>query len=143
MIRQVCYLSYFTEQSGFIFPYELPQHYYAPGLFLIEQEHSGEHAYSYSFDAMDNGKRVTLQLIRVDEGNPYSTLYVVRTTHYGSFWFNVEKINPRLRYIGQNPKLTNHSDLSLVKTTDSDKLERICKNYDFFFIGSMLREDES
>ena len=143
MNETVCYLSYFAEQLGFLFPYELPLQYYAPGLFLIEPTPNGDYAYSYSFDAMDNGRRITLNLVRADEGNSQSTLYVVKTKHYGSFWFNVEKINPNFRYIGKNPKLTNHSGLSLLETTDSDKLERICKIYDFFFIGSMLRENDS
>lgn len=140
MNRTVYYLSFYSQQGGFLFPDELPPNYYSPGLFLIEPEKNGDYSYAYSFDAMDNGNRVSLKLVRVDEGNPRSTLYVVRTEHYGSFWFNLEKINPSLRYMGSRQQLMNHNDFSIAMTTDSRKLERICHKFNFYFIGSTLRE---
>lgn len=143
MNNTVFYLSYFLESNGFLFPQELPKNYYAPGLFLIEPSDNGEYAYSYSFDAMDNGQRVSLQLVRADEGDPYSTLCVVRTQHYGSFWFNIVRINPSVKYVGNYNELNDHNSFSLVETVNSDKLERTCKKYNFYFIGSTLRENES
>jgi len=138
----VYYLSFYSEQSGFLFPEELPRNYYSPGLFLLEPEDDGSYAYNYTFDAMDNGKRVSLDLVRADEGNLQSNLYVVRTKHYGSFWFNLEKTNPNLRYEGNKQQLINHTHLSIVMTTDSDKLERVCQSFDFYFIGSTLSEND-
>jgi hypothetical protein len=138
----VYYLSFHSEQAGFLFPDELPQNYYSPGLFLIETEEDNNYSYDYTFNAMDNGKRVSLNLVRADEGNQSSSLYVVRTKHYGSFWFNLEQINPRLRYIGSKHQLTNRNQLSVAMATDSDKLERVCHKFNFYFIGSTLREPD-
>lgn len=138
----VYYLSFYSEQQGFLFPNELPQNYYSPGLFLVEPNENGAFSYGYTFDAMDNGNRISLKLIRANEGDPNSILYVVRTNNYGSFWFNLESINQRIRYIGRNPKLGNHNPMAAVMTTDSDKLERVCKNYNFYFIGSTLNEED-
>lgn len=137
----VYYLSYYSEQQGFLFPNELPKNYYSPGLFLVEPNENGTFSYRYTFDAMDNGNRISLKLTRANEGDPNSTLYVVRTKNYGSFWFNLESINQRIRYIGRNPKLGNHNPMAVAMTTDSDKLERVCKNYNFYFIGSTLNEE--
>lgn len=137
----VYYLSYYSEQQGFLFPNELPNNYYSPGLFIVEASDNGTFYYEYTFDAMDNGNRISLKLSRANEGDPSSTLYVVRTKNYGSFWFNLESINQLIRYIGRNPKLGNHNYMAVAVTTDSDKLERVCKNYNFYFIGSTLNEE--
>lgn len=142
MRNNVYYLSFYNDPVGFLFPDELPNNYYSPGLFLLETENDGNYAYSYSFDAMDNGTRVEHKLFRANEGDSSSTLYVVRTKHYGSFWFNLEMINPHLRYSGKRTQLHNHRNFSVAMTTDSDKLERICHKYNFYFIGSTLREDD-
>ena len=140
MNRTVYYLSFHSQQGGFLFPDELPPNYYSPGLFLIEPEKNGDYPYAYTFDAMDNGTRVSLKLIRAAEDNPRSTLYVVKTKHYGSFWFNLELINPSFRYLGSRQQLANHNDFSIAMTTDSSKLERVCHKFKFYFIGSTLRE---
>ena len=140
MNSAVYYLCFLGERSGFLFPDELPQNYYSPGLFLITPEQDDTYAYSYSFDAMDNGRRISLSLVRADEGNPMSALYVVRTKKYGSFWFDLRRINPLLRYIGNRQQLSKHGDFSVATTTNADKLERACKNFNFYFIGSTLRE---
>ncbi|MFY8352238.1 hypothetical protein AAEU29_16980 [Pseudoalteromonas sp. SSM20] len=142
MNSPVYYLSFYNEGGGFLFPDELPSNYYSPGLFLIESSHDGTYPYAFSFDAMDNGKRVSLKLVRADEGNPKSTLYVVRTEHYGSFWFNLEVVNPALPYLGSRPQLKQISGFSMAVTTDSSKLERACHNFDFYFIGSTLLEND-
>lgn len=142
MNNRVYYLSFFSEGGGFLFPDELPKNYYSPGLFLIESDRSGKYSYAFSFDAMDNGKRVSLKLERANEGDPRSTLYVVRTKHYGSFWFKLEDINPSLGYLGVKLKLKNNHSFSVAISKDSEKLERVCRNFDFYFIGSTLCEKD-
>jgi hypothetical protein len=139
MNGEVYYLSFFSELQGFLFPDELPINYYSPGLFLVIPEGNGVHAYSYTFDAMDNGRRISLSLLRADEENPQSTLYVVKTNNYGSFWFDLRKINPRFRYIGGRQQLYQHRDFSIAVSADADKLERVCKSFNFYFIASTLR----
>lgn len=138
----VYYLSFFAERAGFLFPDELPNDYYSPGLFLVLPEQNGTYKYAYTFDAMDNGRRVSLSLVRADEGNPRSTLYVVKTDNYGSFWFDFRGINPQFRYIGVRRSLSNHSNFSVAFSTDADKLERVCKDFNFYFIGSTLSEGD-
>lgn len=140
MKNVVYYLSFFSDESSFLFPKELPKNYYSPGLFLVEAKNDGTFSYSYTFDAMDNGNRISLRLIRANEEDSSSTLYRVRTEHYGAFWFNLETINPSFRYRGEKSQLKNHNPLVVVMTTDTDKLERVCKNYNFYFIGSVLSE---
>jgi hypothetical protein len=143
MNNRVYYLSFFSQGGGFLFPDELPNNYYSPGLFLIENNRSGKYPFAFSFDAMDNGRRVSLKLERANEGDPRSTLYVVKTKHYGSFWFNLEDINPSLGYLGTKLKLQDNHSFSVAISKDSEKLERECHNFDFYFIGSTLREEES
>lgn len=142
MNSEVYYLSFFSEKQGFLFPDELPQNYYSPGLFLITPEENGAYAYSYAFDAMDNGSRTSLSLVRAEEGSPQSTRYVVRTKYYGSFWFDLREINPRFRYVGSRQQLSQHRDFRIVLSSDTDKLERVCKKFNFYFIGSTLREHD-
>lgn len=138
----VYYLSFYSEQPGFLFPDELPKNYYSPGLFIIEPGSDGRFSSGYTFDAMDNGRRISLKMVRANEGDPNSTLYVVRTKHYGSFWFNLERINQRFRYIGNKQQLLNHNPLGVAMAADSVKLERVCHNFNFYFIGSTLREND-
>ncbi|MGP5546435.1 hypothetical protein [Psychrobacter alimentarius] len=142
MNNRVYYLSFFSEIGGFLFPDELPKNYYSPGLFLIESDRNGKYPYAFSFDAMDNGKRVSLKLEKANEDDPRSTLYVVRTTHYGSFWFKLEDINPSLGYLGVKFKLKDNHSFSIAISKDSEKLERVCRNFDFYFIGSTLCEED-
>lgn len=142
MNNVVYYLCYFDEQRGVVFPDELPRNYYSPGLFLVEPQNRGEHYYNYSFDAMDNGKKISLMLIRVNDSNLSSNLYVVKTKNYGSFWFKLETINPRIRYVGKRNQLRSHQGFSVAMSTDSGKLERVCKEHNFYFIGRALRDSE-
>lgn len=142
MSNSVYYLSFYIEGGGFLFPDELPPNYYSPGLFLIKPNQDGSYPYAFSFDAMDNGKRISLKLVRANEGDPNSRLYVVRTQHYGSFWFNLEAINPTLPYIGNRPQLKTASGFSMAITTDATKLERVCHNFDFYFIGNTFRQND-
>jgi len=137
----IYYLSFFPEGGGFLFPEELPDNFYSPGLFLLLSEQGGNYSYQYKFDAMDNGERVSLSLIRANEENQQSTLYVVKTKNYGSFGFDLKNINPQVRYIGERSELSSHSSFSIALSIDSDKLERVCKEFNFYFIGSTLREE--
>lgn len=142
MNRIVYYLSFFSAEVGFLFPDELPQNYYSPGLFLVESESNNNCANSYVFDAMDNGKRIDLKLIKANEGDAESALYMVKTEHYGIFWFNLERINTEFRYRGSHPQLKNHSDFFVAVTTDHEKLERVCQEFNFYFIGNTLRKSD-
>lgn len=136
----VYYLCFLGERSGFLFPDELPKNYYSPGLFLVTPEEDGTYAFSYTFDAMDNGVRISLNLVRADEANPRSTLYVVRTDSYGSFWFDLRVVNSQFRYIGNRSQISQYRDFSVAVSVDADKLERACKNFNFYFIGRTLRD---
>ncbi|WP_158900131.1 hypothetical protein [Burkholderia sp. L27(2015)] len=137
---EVYYLSFYPPYDGFLFPDELPPTYYAPGLFLVEETGDGLLPYSYEFEAMDNGQRVTLTMVRNNEGDVNSNLYVVKTKYYGSFWFSIERLNPRLKYLGKRLALSAHRALSVAVTRDANKLERTCERFDFYFIGTTLRE---
>lgn len=141
MNKKILYLSFFPPEDGFLFPNELPDQYYAPGLFIAEAEPDGRLDYRYIFDAIDSGNRVELDLVRQDEADPNSNLYVVRTKQYGSFYFSLVDVNPRYKYRGKNRLLRDHRELKIAVTRDSQKLERVCQSFDFYFIGSTLTED--
>lgn len=141
MRNRILYLSFFPPEDGFLFPSELPDQYYSPGLFIAEAESDGSLAYSYIFDAMDAGSRVEFELVRQDEADPNSNLYVVQTKQFGSFYFSLVNVNPRYKYRGKNRSLRDHRELKIAVTRDSQKLERVCQNFDFYFIGSTLTED--
>lgn len=141
MNAKVLYLSFFPPEDGFLFPDELPDQYFAPGLFVAEAEQDGSLAYKYTFDAMDAGDRVEFELVRQDEADPTSNLYVVRTKQYGSFYFSLMDVNPQYQYRGKDKLLRGHGDLKIAVTRDSQKLERVCQNFDFYFIGSTQIED--
>ncbi|WP_029050292.1 hypothetical protein [Cupriavidus sp. amp6] len=142
MIPRVYYLSFYQPIGGFVFPDELPSDYYAPGVFVVEENVTGELAYSYDFDAMDNGQRVTLSMVRHNEASRNSILYAVSTKFYGSFWFSLEKVNQRtVRYRGKRPAMQSHGELRIAVTRDSNKLERICERFSFYFIGTTLRDE--
>lgn len=142
MNNVVYYLSFFSEGNGFVFPHELPKNYYSPGLFLVEPNQNNDFSYSYTFDAMDGGRRISLALSRANEDNPLSSLYMVKTEHYGTFWFNLESIKPEFRYIGSRVELNNHNSFFVVMTTDRQKLERVCNEFNFYFIGNTLLEND-
>lgn len=142
MKQKILYLSVFPPETALLFPNELPDAYFAPGLFIAQQEVGGTLPYSYSFDAMDGDQRVSLQLVRHDEADRDANLYVVHTKHYGSFWFSLEPINPEFRYRGRKQRLRDHADLRMAVARDSQKLERVCKEFDFYFIGSTLDDEE-
>ena len=141
MKQEILYLSFFPPEAGLLFPDELPTDYYAPGLFIAQQVNDDSLAYAYSFDAMDAGRRVSLKLVRQYEADPQSSLYVVRTDHYGSFWFSLVPLNPEYVYRGRKQTMRNHNPLQIAVARDSTKLERVCKEFDFYFIGSTLNVD--
>ncbi|WP_170790257.1 hypothetical protein [Ruegeria lacuscaerulensis] len=142
MNKEILYLSYFPQEDGFLFPDELPDHYFSPGLFIAEEDGSETLPYAYRFDAMDAGRRVQLNLVRFPEADENSNLYVVHTDFYGDFWFSLDKMNPALRYRGRRPMLRGHQKFRIAVTRDSQKLERVCKEFDFYFIGSTMTEEE-
>ncbi|WP_243250043.1 hypothetical protein [Sulfitobacter pontiacus] len=141
MNAEVFYLSFFHPENSFLFPNELPDQYYSPGLFIAEAKRDGNLAYRYTFDAMDSGDRVRLELVRQDEGDISSSLYVVRTKKYGSFYFSFLDLNHRFRYRGKKRSLIDHGELKVALSRDNQKLERVCQNFDFYFIGSTLTEE--
>ena len=141
MSPRVLYLCYYPDALGFLFPNELPQHYYSPGLFIVEEDSNGMLPYQLDFDAMDRGNRVTFSLVRQNERDPLSNLYVVKTKTLGTFSFRMTHINPLVdKYRGSHRALFNHRRLHLVTSQDSQKLERVCQKYDFYFIGDTLSE---
>lgn len=142
MKNVIYYLSFFSEDDGFLFPDELPENYYCPGLFLLELDNNSMPFSNYTFDAMDDGNRSSLSLVRVNESDRESNLYVVRTKNYGPFWFNLLNISPNLRYNGGRSQLKDHNQFAVAITTDFYKLERACQEYNFYFIGTTLSENE-
>lgn len=142
MNKPVYYLCYKTTLNGFLFPDELPKDYYSPGLFILETDNNNNLSYHYDFKAMQQGREITLKLFRSESSTSGSNLYIVKTADYGIFGFTVEQINPKIKYLGKKQKLANHKPLYIAISIDQKKLEQVCHEHDFYFIGDVLREQK-
>jgi hypothetical protein len=116
---------------GLVFPEELPDDYYSPGLFYIAVE-TGTHLLEdcYDFYAVDRDQDVILQLTR-----SFGQNYVVNTDRFGTFHFWVG--DRPFNYSGRDPKLQN-KEFRLVIPQDEDMFSLACLDSLFFFYGDGL-----
>lgn len=135
MMKQVFYLCLNNKfrKAGFVFPNELDDDYYAPGFFVIES--SGDvnrFSDNYMFLAIDKGKIVKTILNRNNKG------FIVNTEKYGEFQFEaIFAPTPMNRYIGISPEFKEiKTKLYILKCSDDEKLENVCREHDFYFIGN-------
>lgn len=135
MMQQVWYLCLNNKfrKAGFVFPNELDDDYYSPGFFVIESHGHGNGFFdSYMFWAVDKGEFVKTILNYNNKG------FIVDAGKYGEF--NFEAIfapTPINRYVGVSDDVKEmKSKLYILKCSDIEKLEKVCRKYDFYFIGN-------
>lgn len=130
MINKVLYLCINNSLPlGFVFPNELPPNYYSPGFFIIDFRSSE----TYTFSALNKGKLSTYNLYT--KGN----LGFVKT-EYGLVFFRISKVNSWYnKYVGNYQSLSNFKNLHILQCTEENKLELLCKNENFYFIGYSLK----
>jgi hypothetical protein len=134
MEETVYYLCRNSERQGFVFADELPEEQYSPGLFLIPNIDE-KYQPKYGFDAIDNGKIITLDLVR-SEDTSSENCYKVETK-YGEFLFDLKDVD--MRYIGNRVESFKDVMLALVVPRDEIKLEEVCRDFNFYFVGHTVR----
>ena len=134
-MKQVWYLCLNNKfrKAGFVFPNELDDDYYSPGFFVIESSEDVNRFFdSYIFWAVDKGKFTKTILNRNNKG------FIVDTGKYGEFHFEaIFAPTPMNRYVGVSTDVKEiKSKLYILKCSDIEKLEKVCREYDFYFIGN-------
>lgn len=132
-MKAIHYLSYSDkpETQGLLFPSELLQNTYAPGLWIIDLKKFERLPDSFEFDAVDNNELQVLKMTRVSR-----SVFQVDTKKYGKFYFRIVNIFSRyLNYIGNSKLISSDSRLFQVVSMDIQKLNRTCLDKGFYFVG--------
>ena len=147
MIENVLYLSLNSKfkDVGFMFPDELEINHYSPGFFIIEKRNTlinqeKEFCDEYTFLAVEDGKIEKLLLIADEEYNKHhqSNLFVVDTHKYGELRFEAIYVPSTInRYVGKRYDFENKKNnyFYILKCLDMERLESICNEHKFYFVG--------
>jgi hypothetical protein len=138
-MKPVYYLSYSDnpEQDGLVFPSELSLDTYAPGIWAIDTKPSEKVADSYEFDAVDRNELTKLLLVRVN-----NVVFQVTTPKYGNFFFRIVDALSHIRYVGRSKLIEPNNLLYQIVSIDIKKLESVCSDGNFFFVGRIDRNLE-
>jgi hypothetical protein len=131
-VRNVWYLCHSAEDPpGMVFPSELPDHYYSPGVFYIEWDGRSEEP--YRFRHRQQGQDSASVLLYQGNG-----LFSVPDSPVGRFWFFAEKPHYKFRkYIGASQALSQHGSFWRLFELWPDRHELACREQDFYFLGSI------
>lgn len=129
-IHYLCY-SDKPETEGLLFPIELLQDTYAPGLWVIDLQDFERMPDTFEFDAVDNNELQILKMTRVNR-----SVFQVDTAKHGKFYFRILNIFFRYqKYIGNSKLIGPNSRLYQVVSMDTQKLHRTSLDKGFFFVG--------
>lgn len=120
------------DSANFVYAAELPDDYYAPGMFCVEASSlSGTIPESFQFPAQLNKNIVILNLVRVN-----ARTYAVELKEVGvRFFFKLISFDRTSRYVGQVPNRFSDYPLLRVQPANFLRLEQACLDYDFYFVG--------
>ena len=132
-MENILYLTYSNNQEGLVFPNELEEGIYAPGMWEIQAENIYKTNDSYLIDAIDNDELVKLNVSRVN-----GTLFQVDTIKYGSIFLRLKEIYERYnKYVGNSNWITENSRFFQLIPIEIPKLTELCLSKKFFLIGRM------
>lgn len=134
-MKTVYYLSYsdIPGKDGLIFPNELQSGTYSPGIWVIDLEEFERISDTFIFDAVDNNENQSLKITRVNR-----SVFQVDTSKYGKFYFRIMRLFFRYeKYVGNSKLIKSDNILYQLVSMDIQKLERICLQNGFFFVGSV------
>lgn len=135
MKKYVSYLCpYLGKETGLVFPDELAEGEYSPGLYIIEENNEHQLDNSYNFHAVQAGTLLQFNLEKVNQTHS-EPVFLVKTPLFGTFYFRVYPLSQEMRYIGQYEDFKNHYPLWLLECMDDNRLEILCQKADFFFVG--------
>jgi hypothetical protein len=128
-MKQVWYLSISDKQQGLVLVDELPTSYYSPGFFIIEGDPDPEN--TYIFLAAHDNDIVSTEIVKKN-----GMTFTVEHPDFGVFGFRAQKIPWQYRhYVGGSKELEDHGLLWRLFPLDDRKLEAICQEDDFYFVG--------
>lgn len=132
-MENILYLTYSNDQEGLVFPNELEQGIYAPGMWVIQAENIHKTRDSYLIDAIDNNELVKLNVSKVN-----GTLFQVDTIKYGSVFLRLKEIYERYnKYVGNSNWINENSRFFQLIPIEIPKLTELCLSRKFFLIGRM------
>lgn len=141
LLEKVLYMSYVSHGKeglrGFVFPRDLEDNEYNPGIFIIVGDSHYNLKTSYTFIAIDGEERVSTELKRLS-----STTYGVSTRH-GLFLFRIKLLKPTFtNFLGSYQHFPVGKAYYQVNPMQTERLESVCRSHNFFFVGSTDEEDD-
>jgi hypothetical protein len=138
MLEKVLYLCFINKgEEGFVFPRDIDENQYNPGIFMIIADDYYKLNDLYHFVAIDGEIRITTELKRFN-----STTYGVKTK-YGLFLFRIKKLAPKYcHFFGTYNMFPLDKTFYELIPMQSERLESICRASNFYFIGSTDDENE-
>jgi hypothetical protein len=117
--------------EGLLFPGELLEDTYAPGIWIIDLQNFERLPKTFEFDAVDNNELQSLKMTQVNR-----TVFQVETSKYGKFYFRImNTFFHYKKYVGNSKLIDPNNRLYQVVSMDIQKLHRACLENGFFFVG--------
>lgn len=121
-----------NDSVNFAYAAELPDDYYAPGMFCVEASGaSGQLADSFHFPARLGKRLIAPSLIQVT-----ARTYAVNIDELAlKFFFKLISLDRMSRYVGRESDRFTDWPLFRVQPANTQRLEHACANHDFYFVG--------
>jgi hypothetical protein len=132
VLDQVLYLCFSQKgEEGFVFPSDLNDEDYNPGIFIVIGDYNYKLEEVYSFIAFDGDTKITTDLKRFN-----STTFGVNTKH-GLFLFRAKRISKQFNnFFGAYNLFSKGKSMFELIPMQSDRLESVCRSNNFYFLGA-------
>lgn len=141
MMKRVLYLCVNNKLNnvGLIFPAELEENFYSPGFFIIETKEiyypsqKDKFYDEYLFLGVEEGK-IVKHILEFQGKNKF----IVKTQNHGDIAFEASYVPKTInKYVGKMNALDHNenSNFYVIRCTDIVRLENLCKESDFYFVG--------
>jgi hypothetical protein len=132
----VLYLTYSNLDEGLVFPNELEEGIYSPGMWMIQGNSISTCPSILSFDAVFENQLQKLTLRRI-EGNYYQS----DTKKFGKVNFRLIELYRRYQnYVGKSQFINRDLKFFQLVPIDIPKITELCLKNHFFFIGKIDEE---
>lgn len=133
---EVLYLSYSNLDEGLVFPNELEDRIYSPGMWMIQGSSILTCPSTLSFDAVYQNQLQGLTLTRI-EGNYYQS----DTQNFGKVNFRLIELYERYQnYVGKSTLVNRDLKFFQLVPIDIPKITELCLKNHFFFVGKIDEE---
>lgn len=130
---KVLYLCPGPESSDqLFFASELPENYFAPGIFVIQGKSvRGKPSRSYQFAARQGVQELDLMLASSESGRAL----VVDAGTNGKFYFKAVTMSRGINYAGLLDGVEKGEPFFRLEPANMRQLEQACSDFDFYFVG--------